>query len=132
MEKVSAVLLTRNEEKNIERCMRSLDWVDEIVVVDTGSRDQTVAMAKKFTESIFYGDIGKGFSFNRNLGNRKARNSWILKIDADEVVSPALSEEIQERMGLHENVDGYVAATRAHFRGKWIRGCGWYCDATAG
>ena len=126
MEKVSAVLLTRNEEKNIDRCLRSLAWADEIVVVDTGSRDQTLARAEKYTRSIFRGDIGKGFSHNRNLGNRKARNTWILKIDADEVVSPALCEEIQERMCSPHGVDGYVAATRAHFRGKWIRGCGWY------
>lgn len=126
MEKVSAVLLTRNEERNVERCLRSLAWVDEVVVVDTGSRDQTLALATKYTQSIFRGDINRGFSYNRNLGNRKARNAWILKIDADEVVSPAFSEEVLERMRSHRDVDGYVAASRIHFRGKWIRGCGWY------
>ncbi len=126
MEKVSAVLLTRNEEKNIERCLNSLAWVDEIVVVDTGSTDSTLAIAEPRVQTLVHGDMSRGFAHNRNMGNREARHDWVLKIDADEVVPDTLCEEIRNALRNRRDVDGYVAATRAHFRGKWIQGCGWY------
>ncbi len=126
MKKISAVLLTKNEEKNIDRCLGALHWVDEIVVVDTGSTDQTLPLVRKYTETIETGDIRKGFAYNRNLGNERARNRWVLKVDPDEVISEALAQEIQEVLARENGVDGYYAATRSYFRGKWIRGCGWY------
>ncbi len=126
MKKISAVLLTKNEEKNIERCLRSLQWVDEIVVVDTGSTDGTLPLVRQYTESIHAGDMRKGFAYNRNLGNEQASHRWILKIDPDEVVSGALREEIRDVLSREDDVHGYLAATRSHFRGRWIRGCGWY------
>ena len=126
MKKISAVLMTKNEEKNIDRCLRALDWVDEIVVVDTGSTDRTLPLVRKYTETIETGDIRKGFAYNRNLGNERARNRWVLKVDPDEVVSEALAREIQEALAREDGVDGYYAATKSYFRGKWIRGCGWY------
>ena len=127
MDKLSAVLLTKNEEKNIERCLESIAWVDEIVVVDTGSTDQTVPLAQKYNAAVFQGDIGKGFAFNRNLGNDKARNSWILKMEPDEVIPPVLRQEIEEIMGSPPSgVNGYYSPRRNYFAEKWIRGCGWY------
>lgn len=126
MNKVSAVVLTKNEEKNIDRCFSSIRWVDEIVVVDTGSTDRTLPLVRKYTEKIEQGDISKGFAFNRNLGNERARNRWILKVDPDEVVTGALRKEIEQVLSREEGVDGYYAATRSHFGGRWIRGCGWY------
>ena len=126
MKKISAVLLTKNEEKNIDRCLRSLQWVDEIVVVDTGSTDRTLPLVRKYTQTIEEGDMGKGFAYNRNLGNQVAGNRWILKVDPDEVISKALREEIQDVLSREDGVDGYYAATRCYFRGTWIKGCGWY------
>lgn len=126
MRKISAVLLTKNEEKRIERCLRSISWVDEIVVVDTGSTDRTVPLVRTFTDRISRGDIAQGFAHNRNLGNQRASHDWVLKIDPDEVVSDALREEILRVMGEDAGVDGYLAATRAYFGDRWIRGCGWY------
>lgn len=126
MKKVSAVVLTKNEEKNIDRCFASLRWVDEIVVVDTGSTDQTLPLVRKYTERIEKGDISQGFAYNRNLGNESARNRWVLKVDPDEVISEALQEEMQGVLAGEPGADGYVAATRSHFGEKWIRGCGWY------
>ncbi len=126
MKKISAVLLTKNEEKNIDRCLGSLHWVDEIVIVDTGSTDQTLTLVRKYTEKIETGDIRKGFAYNRNLGNERARNRWVLKVDPDEVISEDLASEIREALAREDGADGYYAATRSFFRGKWIRGCGWY------
>jgi glycosyltransferase involved in cell wall biosynthesis len=126
MEKISAVLLTKNEEKNIDRCFQSLHWVDEIVVLDTGSTDQTLPLVRKYTDRIEKGDLSKGFAYNRNLGNEMARHRWILKVDPDEVISASLAQEIQEALSRDDGIDGYYAATRAYFGGKWIRGCGWY------
>jgi len=96
MKKISAVLLTKNEEKNVDRCLGALHWVDEIVVVDTGSTDQTLPLVRNYTETIETGDIRRGFAYNRNLGNERARNRWILKVDPDEVISEALAQEIQK------------------------------------
>ena len=126
MQRISAVLLARDEEGRIQNCLRSLGWVDQIVVVDTGSRDRTLVRARQFTDDIVSGDIGLGFAHNRNLGNLKARNDWILKIDADEVVTDELAQEIRRRVGSEPGTSGYTAATRTHFRRQWIRGCGWY------
>ena len=126
MKKISAVLLTKNEEKNIDRCLSALRWVDEIVIVDTGSTDQTLDLVKEYTQTIETGDMGKGFAYNRNLGNERARNQWVLKVDPDEVISEALRIEIQEVLSREEGVRGYYAATRSYFGGRWIKGCGWY------
>ncbi len=126
MKKISAVLLTKNEEANIDRCLGTLRWVDEIVVVDTGSTDGTLAKVRQYTDRVATGDISKGFAHNRNLGNRLARNRWILKIDPDEVIPEPLRREIEGVMEGPSEVDGYYMATRAFFGGKWIKGCGWY------
>jgi len=124
--RISAVLLTRDEESRIERCLRSLAWVDQILVVDTGSSDRTVSLARQFTEDIVTGDINRGFAYNRNLGNQSAGNDWILKVDADEVVTDELAGEIRRQVGREPGIRGYTAATRTYFHGRWIRGCGWY------
>jgi glycosyltransferase involved in cell wall biosynthesis len=100
--------------------------VDEIVVVDTGSTDQTLPRVRQYTQTIVTGDMSKGFAYNRNLGNEHARNRWILKVDPDEVVSEGLRREIQEALAQDRGLHGYCVATRSYFRGKWIRGCGWY------
>lgn len=126
MEKISAVLLTRNEERNIERCLQSIDWVDEIVIVDTGSTDRTLLFAEGFSPIIVRGDISKGFAHNRNLGNDSATHDWILKMEPDEVVPEALRAEILERIEAPDRADGYYAPRKNYFGPKWIRGCGWY------
>lgn len=126
MEKISAVLLTRNEEGKIERCLQSIAWVDEIVIVDTGSTDQTLALAGRYTERIVHGDISKGFAYNRNLGNDRATHDWILKMEPDEIVPDALRAEIREKIEAPDRADGYYAPRRNYFGEKWIRGCGWY------
>ncbi len=126
MKKVSVVILTKNEEKNIDRCFKTLSWADEIVVVDTGSTDQTLPLVREYTQTIVPGDISKGFAYNRNLGNEAARNDWILKLDPDEEVSDVLREEILKVMQGEPAVVGFHAPTKTFFGDKWVQRCGWY------
>ncbi|KKR87221.1 MAG: Glycosyl transferase, group 2 family [Candidatus Curtissbacteria bacterium GW2011_GWA1_41_11] len=93
---ISAVILTRNEEARIEACLKSLSWVDEVVVIDNGSSDKTVALAKKTGAKVTL-SVEKDFSRLRDIGKEKTTGDWILYVDADEIVPEALRSEIIER-----------------------------------
>ncbi|MBI5122241.1 glycosyltransferase family 2 protein [Candidatus Roizmanbacteria bacterium] len=93
--KLSAIILAKNEEKQIETCLKSLEFCDEIIVVDSGSTDKTLSLAKKYTNQIYQVPF-TNFSDLRNLGKEKAKNGWILYVDADEEVTTPLKEEIND------------------------------------
>lgn len=95
---ISAVILTKNEEKNIEECIKGLSWCDDIVVVDDNSTDRTVLIAKKFGVNIFINSLDNDFSKQRNFGLSKTKNDWVLFIDADERVSDSLAYEISNNV----------------------------------
>lgn len=95
--KISAVVLTKNEEKNIEECIESLKWCDEIVVIDDFSKDKTVDIAHKLGAKVYQRKLDNDFSSQRNFGLDKAKEEWVLFIDADERVSQKLAEEIQKK-----------------------------------
>ncbi len=124
--KVSAVIITKNEEVNIEDCLKSVSWVDEIVIVDSGSEDKTLEICKKFKAKIFHNPIDKGLNFNKNLGNDHASGDWILSLDADERISDGLAQEIQATLTKEGKVIGYSIARQNYFLGTWIRGAGWW------
>jgi len=95
--KLSAVVLTKNEEPVIEDCLKSLKWADEIVVVDHGSTDKTLEIVKKFgVKKIAKAVITSSFSDRRNQGAKEAGGEWLLYVDADERVTPELEKEIQK------------------------------------
>jgi glycosyltransferase involved in cell wall biosynthesis len=100
--KISTIVLTKNEEKNIEKCLKALQWCDEIIVVDDGSVDKTVILAKKLGAKVYEHNLSNNFSQQRNFGLEKAQNEWVLFVDADERVSPALAAEIQLRITNYE------------------------------
>jgi glycosyltransferase involved in cell wall biosynthesis len=127
MKKISAVVSVFNEEKNIERCLRSLTFADEIVVVDNSSTDRTVQLAKKFTDKIYNqkNDSSK-IDIQKNFGFDKAVGDWILNIDADEEVGPKLAKEIKEE--IEKPADGYYIPRKNIIFGKWIQHSGWYPD----
>ncbi|MEK7502101.1 MAG: glycosyltransferase family 2 protein, partial [Patescibacteria group bacterium] len=91
---ISAVVLTKNEEKNIVDCLESLSWCDEIIVVDDNSEDRTAEISKKFSAKVFIRNLNSDFSKQRNFGLEKASGDWILFVDADERVTPLLRKEI--------------------------------------
>ena len=128
--RLSACLITRNEEKNIRDCLESLRFVSEIIVIDSYSEDATPAICREYTDKVFQTDW-QGFSATKNLCVEQAQNEWVLVIDADERVTPELRAEILDKKepGL-EQVHGFYVPRQNYFLGKWIRHSGWYPDHT--
>ncbi len=91
---ISVVVLAKNEEGNIEQCIKSVLWCDEIILVDDNSLDKTREVARRLGAKIFERDVNKDFSAQRNFGLDKAKNEWVLFVDADERVSPSFRDEI--------------------------------------
>lgn len=96
--RLSSIVLTKNEENNIERCINSLSFCDEIIVIDDFSTDKTVEIATKLKAKVFQRSLNDDFSAQRNFGLEKAEGKWVLFIDADEEVSKNLSEEILDKI----------------------------------
>ena len=127
MSKISAIVIVYNEERNIRRCLESLTWADEIVVVDSYSQDRTKEIASAFTDKIF--DVKwEGFGKKKEFARGKASFDWVLSIDADEVVSERLKREIKTIIKNDETPGGYYIPRLSNFLGKWIRHGGWYPD----
>ena len=93
MNKISVTIITKNEEKNIRRCLNSIQWADEIVIVDTFSSDRTVEICREFTDKVFQ-ESWLGYGPQKNLCASKATNRWVLNLDADEVISSECAAEI--------------------------------------
>ena len=108
---ISVVVLTKNEEKNIEECLKTLQWCDEIVVVDDFSTDKTVSLAKRLGAKIFERNLEDDFSQQRNFGLGKATGEWVLFIDADERVSQNLASEIREQVANLSHLPGGLDRT---------------------
>jgi glycosyltransferase involved in cell wall biosynthesis len=117
---ISATLITYNEQRNIAEALQSISWANEIVVVDSGSSDDTVAICRKFTERILHRDW-TGFADQKNFAVENARNDWIFSLDADERPSPELSREIQELARNGFLKPGYKIPRVAFFLGRWIK-----------
>ncbi|MDZ7262736.1 MAG: glycosyltransferase family 2 protein [candidate division KSB1 bacterium] len=124
MKKLSVIIITLNEEKNIRECLEGVQWADEIVVVDSRSSDNTCQIARNFTDKVFTVDW-LGFSGTKNYALEKAEGQWVLWLDADERVPEELAQEIQKAIQSDE-VDGFYLPRKAYFLGRWIRHCGWY------
>jgi glycosyltransferase involved in cell wall biosynthesis len=122
--RLSAVIITHNEEANIEACLSGLTWADQLVVVDAMSEDCTCEIARRFTRHVFQ-KPWEGFVEARRYALAKAEGEWVLSIDADERVTPELKAEIQACLDAPE-FDGYRIPRKALFLGRWIRHCGWY------
>ncbi len=125
MTKVSIVVITKNEEKNITDCLKSAGWADEIIVVDDESGDKTVEIARRFTDKVFIRKM-ENEGRHRNRAYEEAAGEWILSLDADERVSPELAEEIREVLERKENYAGYAIPIKTYIGKRWIRYGGWY------
>jgi len=118
--RLSVVVITLNEEDRIRETLTSVAWADEIVVVDAGSEDKTVALAREFTDHVMI-HAWQGFAAQKNFGIEQATGDWILSLDADEQVEPALREEIVAVLQAPEACDGYRIARRNIMWGRFIR-----------
>ncbi len=127
-EKISACVTAGNEEENIARCLQSLTWCDEIIVVDSYSKDRTVEISRRFTDRVVQHEW-LGYIGQKNLIRGMARFNWVLFLDADEEISPALRDEIiaEFEHGPGAFV-GYKFPRMVYYLGQWIRHGEWYPD----
>ncbi len=122
---IGAVIITKNEESNLERCLQSLSFCDEIVVVDAESIDGTVAIAQRYTKKVYILPW-LGFVDQRQKALSFAESEWILSIDADEEVSAELRAELLAAIRLPEAKAAYSFPRKTIHFGRWIRHGGWY------
>lgn len=125
--KVSVIIITLNEAENIRACLESVSWADEIIVVDSGSSDETVAICKEFGVKTLINRDWQGFGFQKNLALKQATGDWILSLDADERVSLPLQKLIKTLLSA-PTADGYLFPRQAYFLGKAMRHGGWWPD----
>ena len=120
---VSVTVITRDEEHVIADCLESVRWADEIVVLDCGSTDRTVEICRSFTDSVYETDW-PGFGIQKNRALSHATRDWVLSLDADEWVSPALAEEIQSRLP-DTGANGLVIPFESSYLGRFMRHGDW-------
>ena len=125
--KISATIITHNEERNIARAIESLRCADEIIVVDSGSNDRTVELAQKLGAKVIEADW-PGYAKQKNFAAEQAQYDWILSLDADESLSEALEAEIWQWKKHEPDRDAYTMPRLAQYLGRWIRHSGWYPD----
>jgi glycosyltransferase involved in cell wall biosynthesis len=123
---VSVVIITKNESDNIAECLKSVaSWADEVIVLDDDSSDDTVAIAKRFTDKVFSRKMDVE-GRHRNYAYSLARNSWVLSLDADERATQELGLELEELFKTGPKDKAYTIPIRAYIGERWIRYAGWY------
>ncbi|MFA6467389.1 MAG: glycosyltransferase family 2 protein [Bacteroidota bacterium] len=122
---LSVVIITKNEEANIERCLKSVQWADEFIVVDAESTDKTVRIAESLHARVIIRPW-EGFAKQKEFAMHQSSNEWVLSLDADEEVTEELQKEIRAVITLPESLNGYEIPRKSFFLGKWIRYGGWY------
>ena len=125
--KISATIITYNEERNLPRAIESLRCCDEIVVIDSGSTDRTVEIAERFGARVLEANW-RGYAGQKNYASDMASNDWVLSIDADEALSEDLEGEIWQLKKNGATCDGYTMPRLAQYLGKWILHSGWHPD----
>ena len=127
MPKLSVVVITLNEASNIDDALASVAWADEIVVVDCGSTDETLTLARQHTDHVSHRDWS-GYGAQKNHATGLATNDWILSLDADERVSPELASEITTLLEQGPAHRGYRLPRTTQYLGRWMRTTDWYPD----
>lgn len=129
MPQLSVFIIALNQEANIGECLASVSFADDIVVVDTGSTDRTVEVARNYTDRVLNAPW-QGFGRTKNFALDQIRGDWAFSLDTDERVPLALQEEIQAVVKANGPFPGYRVPRRNYFCGRWIRHLGWYPDYT--
>lgn len=123
---LSVIVLTKNEEKNIGRCLESVaGWADEIILIDDESADKTVEVSRCYTNRIFIKKMdieGK----HRNWAYTQAKNLWVLSLDADEIITPELKKEIEMTLKNNPIENGFTIPRRNYIGNYWVKYGGWY------
>jgi glycosyltransferase involved in cell wall biosynthesis len=125
---ISVVIITRNEQASIERCLRSVDWADEVIVVDSGSSDRTVAISQQLGARVSETADWPGFGPQKNRALAQATGDWVLSLDADEWVTPDLRDEILRVISHPDGTVAFRVPRLSSFCGRFIRHAGWWPD----
>jgi glycosyltransferase involved in cell wall biosynthesis len=124
---LAVAIITLNEARHLPACLDGVRFAEEIVVCDSGSTDRTLEIAAA-AGARTYRDAWRGFAAHKSLAVERCTQPWVLVLDADERVPPALREEIEAVLGADGPADGYTIGRRNYFLGVWIRHGGWYPD----
>jgi glycosyltransferase involved in cell wall biosynthesis len=124
---LSTIIIVKNEAQKIEACLQSIQWANEIIVLDSGSTDETVALCKKYTDHVFITDW-PGFGVQKNRALEKARGDWVLSLDADEQLSEALRDEIQRCLHANPSHTAYAIRRLSSYLGKTLPHGDWQND----
>ena len=125
--RLSVVVIACNEANEIDDCLRSVDWADEIVVVDSGSTDQTIEIARRYTDRVVHRPW-TGYADQKNFAVAQTAHDWVLSLDADERVSEALALEVRTLLAQPPRHAGFYISRRNFFLGRPIRYAGWSPD----
>lgn len=125
--KISATIITFNEESNVRAACESVAWADEVVVVDSHSTDRTRELAEAGGARVIT-NAWPGFGAQKQFAVDQTRHEWVFSLDADERVSEELKNSIQFLRSVKEPADGYEISRRTYYQQRWIRGGGWYPD----
>ncbi|EGW53178.1 O-antigen ligase family protein [Candidatus Endoriftia persephonae] len=129
---LSVIVITRNEAARIRACLESVSWADEILVLDSGSSDETLAICREYTDKVFVNRDWQGFGVQKNRVLDKARGDWVLSIDADEQVPEALQAEIHQLLVLADEAPAVYKIPRlSSYCGRQMRHGGWWPDHVA-
>ena len=126
---LSVIIITQNEQDNIEACLESVKWADEIIVVDSGSTDKTEEICRKYTDKFYIKDW-PGFGIQKQRALELVSHEWVMSIDADERITPELRDEIIRKITHDSNIAGYLIPRLSNYLGKDIYHAGWYPDYT--
>lgn len=121
---LSVTIITYNEEHDIRACLESVRWADEIIVLDSGSTDQTVAICREYTDKVFITDW-PGFGPQKNRALQYATSDWVLSLDADEQVTPELQQEISAAI-INSNYDAYALPRQSIYCGTVVHHGAWH------
>lgn len=124
---LSLVIITLNEERNIERCIRSVPFASEVLIVDSGSQDQTKSIAERLSAKVLHRPW-TGYGPQKKYATEQAQFDWILSLDADETLSPELAEELLQSFSNLDPQSGYEMPRKSYHLGRWIEHGGWYPD----
>jgi len=124
---ISICIIAGDEQINIERCLKSCLWADELIVVDSYSKDKTFEIAKKYTDKVYKREW-TGYRDQKNYVLSLAKGEWVLSIDADEEISDELQKEIISEINKQDTKDGYKIPRLSFYQGKWIKHSGFYPD----
>lgn len=127
MIKLSIILITHNAATHLEKCLASVAWADEIIVLDSGSQDETLEICRKYTKKVYLSEDWQGFGVQKNRVLNYAQGEWVLSLDADEVISESLQFEIQNIIQYTE-FTAFKISRLSRFMGRWIRHSGWQPD----